>query len=105
MGIATPEDCIKCTGWAITEVVERGDGEWIKVQRVLVHILTTLMLIFAGHVHRVRHRQGQRNAREHGLDCQERRVLAPGLAYGSSCEEVRWVQHLSGLWECTLLLG
>lgn len=32
-----PGDMIKCKGWAATEVIERGDGHWTKVQRLYPH--------------------------------------------------------------------
>ena len=92
-------------GWAITEVVEKGDGAWAKVSAIQAkrglrgfdcayHYLNRLLadkIYLTGNNHRVRRRPRRLLAVEHGLDGQARRQLAACVgccAQGLSGERV-----------------
>lgn len=68
-----------CEGWAATEAVERGDGQWEKVSGIRSITRYLKLMPFVGHHNRVRQRQSKRNSEEYGLDSQARRCLAASL--------------------------
>lgn len=84
-------------GWAITEVVEKGDGAWAKVSAIQAkrglrgfdcayHYLNRLLadkIYLTGNNHRVRRRPRRLLAVEHGLDGQARRQLAACVGCGA----------------------
>lgn len=68
-------------GWAITEVVEKGDGAWAKVTPAILSTLannedTADDFDATGNNHRIRRRPRRSLALEHGLDGQTWRWLA-----------------------------
>ena len=67
-------------GWAITEVVEKGDGAWAKVSGNDEFSHRLKLTGISGHHDRARRRQSRCLAGQHGLDRQARRQPAAGLA-------------------------
>lgn len=80
-------------GWAITEVVEKGDGAWAKVSRnclfqLMPSVKTHAKITFlTGHDNRTRRRPCRRLPCEHGLDGQARRQ--PAACLGGCAQGLR----------------